>query len=185
MLSPFILTLQYQLCLIDGLDASMNVYPDLLTRIPLDYSGQVYRSPMPFSRFDPSQQVWSEYVAHGICDVFVLAESFELPRVFGVELLDFYQFHGLNAYHYPIPDFQIPADRKTLEVAIETLDSRARAGKNIAVHCLAGMGRTGLFLACFAKRHLDCGGLEAIRWIRSVIPGALENLLQENFVLDF
>jgi len=185
MLLLLITTLQKRLCLIDCKDILMNHYLDLLTHIPLNYSGHVYRSPMPFSRYDPSQRVWDGYLANKIRDVFVLAEVHEFPRVAAFDLLGFYRSQGLDVYHYPIPDFQVPKDRKALDVAIEALELRAQAGKPIAVHCLAGIGRTGLFLGCVGKRHLSLGGQQAVQWIREVIPGSLENLLQENYVSDF
>ena len=43
----------------------------------------------------------------------------------------------------------------------------------LVVHCHAGMGRTGLFLACLAQRALHMSPVEAIDWVRSYVPGAL------------
>lgn len=163
----------------------MGHYPELLTRIPFNFPGHVYRSPMPFSHYDPTNQVWEEYLAQQISDIFVLAENIELPRVDGVDMLSFYRSYGLEAYHFPIPDYQVPVERKDLEIAMAALEIKARAGKNVAVHCLAGIGRTGLFLGCLGKRHLALGGRQAVEWIRQIIPGSLENLLQVNYVFDF
>ena len=157
----------------------------IITRIPFNYQGNVFRSPMPFSRYDPFNRIWKEYMVHKIEDVFVLAESQEFQKHANKDLLDFYKLHGLDAYHYPIPDFQVPRDPGSLETAIEAFEARALEGKNISVHCLAGLGRTGLFLGCIGKRHLNLEGQQVISWIRQIIPGALENPLQEQFVINF
>lgn len=185
MLLPSITTLQNRSCLIDCFENRMKNFPEPLTRIPLNYRGNVYRSSMPFSRYDPHHWVWDAYLAHRVSDVFVLAEFLEFPRPEGKDLLSFYKSHGLEPYHFPIPDFQVPEDRKALDAALEALESRAQLGKRIAVHCLAGMGRTGLFLGCLGKRRMALGGEQAVQWIRELIPGSLETLLQENFVFDF
>jgi protein-tyrosine phosphatase len=50
---------------------------------------------------------------------------------------------------------------------------------------MAGVGRTGTFMACMAKRHLSLDGQAAIDWVRQFIPGALESPIQERFVLEF
>ncbi len=52
--------------------------------------------------------------------------------------------------------------------------AHAQAGQHIVVHCSAGLGRTGLFLACLAKRALGLSGAEAIQWVRYFLPHAIE-----------
>jgi len=60
----------------------------------------------------------------------------------------------------------------------------AQAEHNIAVHCSAGIGRTGLFMACLAKRGLGLSGSEALQWIRHSMPRAVETADQQRLVLD-
>ena len=79
----------------------------------------------------------------------------------------------------------MPADKDVLATAIEDVPDRAQGGGNIVVHCLAGIGRTGIFLACMAKCHLNLDGQQAIDWVRESISGALENPGQEQFVINF
>ena len=58
------------------------------------------------------------------------------------------------------------------------------AGENIAIHCHAGIGRTGLFAAFLARQALGLSGEEAIEWVRNFIPGAREIGSQRRMILD-
>ena len=157
----------------------------MITEMPFGLNGKVIRSPMPFSQYDVSQDVWSDYLENGINLVLVLVEDDELLVKSGRDLLKFYNTGGVEFIHYPIPDFETPMNIKTLDGVIDEVISRSENGDNIAVHCLAGIGRTGLFMACMAKRYFQISGQEAIGWVRKSLPCAMENLIQEDFVLDF
>src|SRR6266581_8324779 len=61
---------------------------------------------------------------------------------------------------------------------------RTKAEHNIVVHCSAGIGRTGLFMASLAKQVLGLSGAEALQWIRYYIPRAAETPEQQRLVLD-
>jgi len=51
---------------------------------------------------------------------------------------------GLRFRRFPIPDHNVPPfDRATFEF-IEALAREVRAGEGVAVHCMAGIGRSGL-----------------------------------------
>ena len=67
---------------------------------------------------------------------------------------------------------------------LDQIFGEALSGKNIIVHCNGGLGRTGMFLACFAKRVLNISGEQAVTWIRDRIPGAIETDAQYQMVLD-
>jgi protein-tyrosine phosphatase len=61
---------------------------------------------------------------------------------------------------------------------------RVQAGANVVVHCNAGIGRTGMFLAAFRKRAEGCTGEEAVAWIRQYIPSAVETPEQRQLVCE-
>jgi atypical dual specificity phosphatase len=80
--------------------------------------------------------------------------------------------HGISGLHLPVDDFHAPTTTQMLE-ALAFLDDARAAGTPVAVHCLAGQGRTGTVLAAYLIR----GGLtseEAIAEVRSICPGAIE-----------
>jgi protein-tyrosine phosphatase len=55
---------------------------------------------------------------------------------------------GLNFISFPISDRGVPGVRADFTGLINTLAERLRAGDSVAVHCRAGIGRSGLVGAC-------------------------------------
>lgn len=66
-----------------------------------------------------------------------LADESELCARFGLEYLSF-----------PIEDHQVPRSITDLAAFVDKLADRLARGKSIAIHCLAGIGRSGLIAAC-------------------------------------
>ena len=56
--------------------------------------------------------------------------------------------HGIEFVSFPIPDRGTPKSVQELEVLAGTLASRLQGGTAVAVHCRAGIGRSGLVAAC-------------------------------------
>ncbi len=88
--------------------------------------------------------------------------------------------HGLRSYHLGIPDRGAPPLlwAKLLLAKIEVM---LREGDVVAVHCLAGLGRTGMVLAAWLVRE----GLtadEALRRLRTIDPGFVQSREQEDLL---
>lgn len=156
----------------------------MLTEMPYPFPGKIYRSPMPFSQFDRTG-VWAAYQKHAIDFVVILVEPQEYLVYAGRDLPGFYHSAGLTTLQIPVPDFGIPGDLQAWDEGLARVSREASSNKNIAVHCLAGIGRTGTFLACLAKKEMDLDGEDAIQWVRDTLPGAMENSYQEGFVIDY
>jgi len=155
----------------------------LLTELPYHLPGRIFRSPMPFSVYDPQGESLLEFKREKGSLVVLLAEEAECIERTGRNLKSLYDQEGLHVIHFPIPDFGVPS-KGDLEETIRKTIRHAQSGQNIVIHCHAGLGRTGVFVAYLAKEILGLSSAEAIHWTRKYIPHALETLEQERFIMD-
>jgi atypical dual specificity phosphatase len=90
---------------------------------------------------------------------------------------------GMLAVSVPVPDMSPPTDRQ-LDHILATIRKANASGMGVAVHCAAGLGRTGTVLAAY----FVAGGLaahEAIRKVRDLRPGSVETAEQERAIERF
>ncbi len=85
---------------------------------------------------------------------------------------------------FPISDLDVPPDMNSFDKMAEDVVRRLRAGQTVVIHCLYGLGRTGMTAACVLTR---CGysTKEAIQRIKSVRKGTIETDAQADFVGQF
>jgi protein-tyrosine phosphatase len=155
-----------------------------LIHIPFDLPGKLYRSPMPFARFDPGKDVFDQYLEEGITTVVMLIEEGEDQYHAGRDLKALYAQHEIEAIQFPIADFDTPEDLTLLENHLQTVLKKADDGEHIIVHCFAGRGRTGLFLALLTRRIMGVDGKTAISYLRQFFP-AVETPAQEQLVINY
>jgi protein-tyrosine phosphatase len=154
-----------------------------LTELPFHLPGRIFRSPMPFSVYDPRGNSLLQFKRENGSLIVLLAEEEECMERTGRNLKALYLQEGFQVIHFPIPDFDVPSKEDLEEVVKKTVE-HAQVGKNILIHCHAGLGRTGLFVAYLARRVLGLSSEEAIHWTRKYIPHALETDEQSQMVID-
>ena len=90
---------------------------------------------------------------------------------------------GLHYLQLPIRDFAPPTPAQ-VDRFVEFCDSNIGAGRPVAVHCIAGRGRTGTMIACHLARR-GMAAEQAIRLVRDALSGAIETPGQERAVHDY
>lgn len=90
---------------------------------------------------------------------------------------------GLMVVNVPIPDMEAPTDRQ-LDRLLDTVRKANGSRMGVAIHCGAGLGRTGTVLAAYFVAQ-GLGPKEAISKVRDLRPGSVETVEQERAVEAF
>ena len=85
--------------------------------------------------------------------------------------------------HLPVADFTAPT-LEQVEQALTSIDGFLEDGLPVAVHCRAGLGRTGTILACYLVAQ-GSSATDAIRQVRMRRPGSIETPEQEAVIEEY
>ena len=109
-------------------------------------------------------------------------EDFAWLREQGVELLlcltedrprrDWVEEANLLVFHEPVEDMEAPTQEQ-LGRCVSAILRANEKGMGVAVHCQAGMGRTGTVLAAYFVAK-GMSAVEAIGRVRRMRPGSIE-----------
>ncbi|KAM3604359.1 uncharacterized protein V6R79_009976 [Siganus canaliculatus] len=138
---------------------------------------------LAFSSPHPRSKIENGYPLHAPEAYFEYFHRHDVMAVVRLnrKLYDSRRFEDAGFEHHDLffPDGTTPSDlivRRFLHVC----ESSAGA---VAVHCKAGLGRTGTLIGCYLMKHFRFTAAEAIAWIRICRPGSIigpqQNFLEE------
>lgn len=91
---------------------------------------------------------------------------------------------GITWMPYYIPDFSVPQDGCGFDHLVRTIVNEVEKEHACCVHCHAGIGRTGLLLACVVGTLFGVDGASAIATIKKMRP-AIDTDEQIGFVSSY
>ncbi len=60
---------------------------------------------------------------------------------------------GVDYQRFPIVDNAVPADARQMAQILDAVDAALAANRKVYMHCQAGVGRTGMVVACWLQQH--------------------------------
>lgn len=90
---------------------------------------------------------------------------------------------GLLEFHVPIPDMEAPSQEQ-LDRCISAIGRAHARQMGVAVHCGAGLGRTGSILAAYLVSQ-GASARDAIASVRRMRPGSVETEEQVQAINEF
>ena len=100
------------------------------------------------------------------------------------EPLDESWIKDVNYLHILSNDMGVP-EFDDLVYAVDFIHSRITSNEPVMVHCLAGMGRTGVILACYLIKYQKMSASEATEKVREERPGSIQSYPQEEIIFRF
>ena len=90
---------------------------------------------------------------------------------------------GLLLFHEPIEDMEAPTQEQ-LDRCVSVIERANAKQMGVAVHCGAGLGRTGVVIAAYLV-YRGKSAREAVAEVRRLRPGSIETDDQEAAVVEF
>jgi atypical dual specificity phosphatase len=91
--------------------------------------------------------------------------------------------YGMRSIHFPIADMGVPPVSEAIYFC-GVLENLIRSGAVVALHCRAGMGRTGTMMACQLVWRGN-GEIEALEKTRNINPRWLQSRRQVEYLKEF
>eukprot|EP00659_Diplonema_papillatum_P005643 gene5643-8607_t len=92
--------------------------------------------------------------------------------------------YDISHYNFPWPDMGTPNFDIVLRT-VQIMCDHVAKGERFLVHCHAGLGRTGLMLACWMQYQFRLAPKETIQRLRLQRPGSIQTAKQVKFTCDF
>lgn len=114
-----------------------------------------------------------------------LIEEHEFERLMIKDLRERVKRFGIRSIWFPIRDQSIPQSADEFARMVENIIEGLRSGQNVVIHCMGGLGRTGLVAAACLIAAAGLQPEDAVRAVRRVRHGAVETFEQEQFLAAF
>jgi protein-tyrosine phosphatase len=134
-------------------------------RIPLDVKGKLFVSPMPFGPYDPGNALLKVYKQKQIKFVVMLVTDVELAKKAKRDVIATYKKNGIEPIRFPFADYTSPELYQFSKV-VDQVAGYLSAGANVAVHCNAGVGRTGVMTCCIVRDIIKIPPQESIDYVK-------------------
>lgn len=151
-------------------------------RIPLETAGHLFVSAMPYGPYDKGRRVFRYYRKSNVHRVVVLVTDDELQRKARREVLRLYEREGMRVDRFPIKDLTSP-EVSVIDEAVPRIAEFLRR-ENVAVHCNAGVGRTGVVTSCVVRMIKGWDGETALAYLKEHIEVDLTSE-QKRLVLNW
>ena len=158
---------------------------DLFSLLAVPAGGWLILSAHP-AKFGAADEALAAYRTAGARLLVSLLPDHEMQAIGLQSMPDRCARSGLVWAHCPIDDFSPPGPLfeqhwNGISSCVHALLDR---GEGVALHCRAGLGRTGTVAArILTERGLP--GLDAIRLVRQTRPGSIETATQEAYLQQF
>lgn len=154
-----------------------------MKKIPLNLKGKLFCSSMPYSIFDVHNNIISLFLRNKINIIVNLAEREEYLRRSSEDLKEVYKENNFEEINFPIQDFNVPT--QDIIDLIKTIISNLTSGKNVVIHCFAGLGRTGVVASIVSGTILKLSGGESINYINTTLKNKyILTKEQKKFILS-
>jgi protein-tyrosine phosphatase len=119
-------------------------------------------------------------------DVLVsLIEEHEFTTLGIPTLREHAQHYGIEFIWFPIRDVSIPTSLEEFTAMVRGVSDALREDRTVVIHCMGGLGRTGLVAAAILAYSTQLTPEEAITAVRSARAGTIQTVEQEQFVTSF
>jgi protein-tyrosine phosphatase len=101
------------------------------------------------------------------------------------DLVTQYHKYGINCFELSIIDQGTPSIEDMKKVT-KYINTKLNNGSKVLMHCVGGLGRSGMVAACYLKEYKEVKSEESIQLIREArSKRAIESKVQEEFVRNY